>query len=54
MLGFIYLTGFSIVRFMFLIFRKDPLQRKIDPKTNSYWVEHAEAENDPSRFEKQY
>ena len=53
-LGFIYLTGFSTVRLIFLILRKDPLRRRLDPKVNTYWVNHPETEDDPSRFEKQY
>ena len=53
-LSVIYLAGFSLMRLILLILRKDPLQRKIDPSVNSYWVKHPEPGNDPKRFEKQY
>ncbi len=53
-LSFIYLTAFSAMRFLLLIMRKDPMRRKLDPKADSYWVDHFEPEDDPRRIEKQY
>tara|TARA_B100000686_G_C16774012_1_gene967170 strand:- start:431 stop:847 length:417 start_codon:yes stop_codon:yes gene_type:complete len=53
-IGFIYLTGFTFIRMVFLITRKDPMHRKFDTNTKTYWVEHQESENDPQRYEKLY
>ena len=39
-LGFIYLTAFTLVRLVFLVTRKDPMYRKFDTNTKTYWVDH--------------
>lgn len=54
-LGFVYLTFFSLVRFVFWVIRKDPMERKFDPAADTYWQKHqSPADGDDQRYEKQY
>jgi len=54
-LGFIYLTFFSLVRCVFWIVRKDPMERKFDPAADTYWQQHqSPAAGDDQRYDKQY
>ena len=55
-LGFVYLICFSFLGFVFRIIGKDPMKRKFDAKTDSYWVEHeVHGSNDGlKRYERQY
>ena len=53
-LGFIFLSCFSLIRLCFLIFRKDPLKRKFDPALDSYWENHEPMDSSPERYKHQY
>ena len=53
-IGFIYLTGFTFVRLVFLITGKDPMHRKFDTNAKTYWMDHQESENNSQRYEKLY
>ena len=54
-LGFVYLTFFSLVRFAFWVVRKDPMERKFDPAADTYWQKHqSPTPGEDQRYEKQY
>ena len=53
-LGFMFLTIFSIFRIFLIIFRKDFLKRNFDASRESYWENRETQEIDIERYEKQY
>ena len=53
-LGFVYLTAFTLVRLVFLITRKDPMRRKFNKEATTYWTDHLEPDSDPKRYERLY
>ena len=55
-LGFVYMSCFSLLGLIFKIIGKDPMNRKFDPKAESYWVDHEVIGSDDGlkRYERQY
>jgi len=53
-LGFMFLTVFSVFHFVLILLRKDFLKRKLDPSAESYWEQRETQEIDVERYEKQY
>jgi drug/metabolite transporter (DMT)-like permease len=50
----LYFVMFTPVRMVALLFREDPLTRKIEPEKKSYWHDCEPRNEDPKRFEKQF
>lgn len=53
-LGFMFLSIFSVFHFFLILFRKDFLKRKLDPSAESYWEKREPREINVTRYEKQY
>jgi hypothetical protein len=53
-LGFMFLSVFSVFHFFLVLFRKDFLKRKLDPSTQSYWEKRETGDIHVERYEKQY
>ena len=53
-LGFMYFVMFTPVRLLSLLFREDPLARKFEPDSKSYWKACEPRSSDPKRYEKQF
>ena len=55
-LGFVYIVFFSLIGLIFKLMGKDPMKRKFDPKSESYWMDHEvnEPNSGSERFERQY
>jgi len=53
-LGFMFLSVFSVFHFFLILLRKDFLKRKLDPSAGSYWEKRKTLEIDVERYEKQY
>jgi len=53
-LGFMFLSVFSVFHFFLILLRKDFLKRKLDPSAESYWEKRETLEIDVERYEKQY
>lgn len=53
-LGFMFLSIFSVFHFFLILLRKDFLKRKLDPSAESYWEKRETQEIDVERYEKQY
>ncbi len=53
-LGFMFLSIFSVFHFFLILLRKDFLKRKLDPSAESYWEKRETLEIDVERYEKQY
>ena len=55
-LGFVYMTCFSLLGLIFRIIGKDPMKRKFDTQVESYWVDHEVVDSGDGlkRYERQY
>lgn len=53
-LGFMFLSIFSVFHFFLVLLRKDFLKRKLEPSAESYWEKHKTSEINVERYEKQY
>jgi hypothetical protein len=53
-LGFMFLSIFSVFHFFLILLRKDFLKRKLDPSAESYWEKRETQEINVERYEKQY
>jgi hypothetical protein len=53
-LGFMFLSVFSVFHFFLILFRKDFLKRKLNPSAESYWEKREIGDIDVERYEKQY
>jgi hypothetical protein len=53
-LGLFYVFIFTPLHGYFLLTNKDPLKRKFDPDLPTYWEDRSPADNDPTKYEKQY
>ncbi len=53
-LGFMFLSVFSVFHFFLILLRKDFLKRKLDPSTQSYWEKRETGDINVERYEKQY
>jgi hypothetical protein len=53
-LGFMFLSIFSVFHFFLILLRKDFLKRKLNPTADSYWEKRETQEIDVERYEKQY
>jgi hypothetical protein len=53
-LGFMFLSVFSVFHFFLILLRKDFLKRKLDPSADSYWEKRESREINVERYEKQY
>ena len=54
LLGILFFSIFTIVGFLWRLFRRDPLGLKFDKNSKSYWIRGQEAELDKSRYESQF
>jgi hypothetical protein len=53
-LGFMFLSVFTVFHFFLILFRKDFLKRKLDSSLPSYWEKRETREINVERYEKQY
>ena len=53
-LGFMFLSVFSVFHFFLILLRKDFLKRKLDPLAQSYWEKRETGDINVERYEKQY
>jgi hypothetical protein len=53
-LGFMFLSVFSVFHFFLILLRKDFLKRKLDSSIDSYWEKREIKDIDVERYEKQY
>lgn len=53
-LGFMFLSVFTVFHFFLILLRKDFLKRKLDPSAESYWEKRETQEVNVERYEKQY
>jgi Saxitoxin biosynthesis operon protein SxtJ len=53
-LGFMFLSIFSVFHFFLVLLRKDFLKRKLEPSAESYWEKRETSEINVARYEKQY
>lgn len=53
-LGFMFLSIFSVFHFFLVLLRKDFLKRKLDSSAESYWEKREKGKIDVERYEKQY
>lgn len=53
-LAVVFFTMFVAYRFLLLLFRKDPLRRKLDPDAPSYWSEKEGGNTTIEDFRRQY
>lgn len=53
-LSLTYFLVFTPIRMVASVFRDDPLNRKIEPEKESYWLDCEPPDPDPKRYEKQF
>jgi hypothetical protein len=53
-LGFMFLSVFSVFHFFLILLRKDFLKRKLNPSAESYWEKREIKDVNVERYEKQY
>lgn len=53
-LGILFYLLFTPIAVVFKLIGKDPLERKIEVETNSYWIPRKESSSDKKKYEQQY
>ena len=51
LLGALYYTGFTLMRFYLTLRRRDPMQRRPDPARDTYWRDVPERTVEPEAYE---
>lgn len=54
LLGLVFYTLFLVVGLGMRLFRYDPLQRRLQPESSSYWQRREEVSRPASHFERQF